>query len=167
MSKKSNKAKKSNDKDDPNFKTVCRNRKARRDYEILDELNCGIALRGSEVKSIRNGKISIDEAYVKVRNGELWLIGCDIAEYPQATVMNHEPRNPRKLLVRKSEFRKFAEVADNKGLTMIPMSVYFSRGFVKVRIAVARGKKMHDKRDDLRKQEDSREMRMAKLNRNS
>jgi len=158
-------AKKKDDKKDPNSKTVCRNRKARHQYDILEEMECGIALRGSEVKSIRNGKISIEEAYARLRGGELWLIGCDIAEYPQATVMNHEPRRPRKLLLRKREIKKFAESAAHQGLTLVPLSVYFTRGIVKVKIAIARGRKLHDKREKLKKQTDKREIRAAMLRR--
>jgi len=150
---------------DPNFRLVCRNRKARLQYDILDELECGIALRGSEVKSIRNGKISIDEAYARLQQGELWLVGCDIAEYPQASVMNHEPKRQRKLLLRKKELHKFAESATQQGFTMIPLSVYFHRGIVKVKIAVARGRKLHDKREKIKKQADKREMRQALLHR--
>lgn len=104
-------AKKNNDKDDPNSKSICRNRKAFHDYEILDQLECGIELRGSEVKSIRNGKMSIDEAFARIRDNELWLMGSDIPIYPQATYMNHEPKRPRKLLLRKRELHKFAEEA--------------------------------------------------------
>jgi len=149
---------------DPNSRTVCRNRKARHEYEILDQLECGIVLKGSEVKSIRNGKISIDEAYARVKGGELWLIGCDIAEYPQATVMNHEPRRDRKLLLHKQEFRKFAESANQKGLTMVPLEVFFSRGIVKVKVAIAKGRKLYDKREKLRRQSDRKEIRGAMLN---
>lgn len=146
-------------------KFVCQNRKARHNYEILDELECGVALTGSEVKSIRNGKITIDEAYARVRDGELWLLNCDIAEYPQATVMNHVSRRARKLLLHKRELRKFAEAADHEGLTMIPLSVHFSRGVVKVTIAVARGRKLHDKREKLKKQSAAKEMRNATMKR--
>ncbi|NOX55654.1 MAG: SsrA-binding protein SmpB [Planctomycetes bacterium] len=138
---------------------VCRNRKARYQYDILDELECGIVLQGSEVKSIRNGKMSIDEAYVRVRGGEIWLVGAHIAEYPQAALANHDPLRPRKLLAHKRQIQKFAQAAEQKGLTLIPLSVYFSRGFVKVRIAIARGRKLHDKREKLRKEADRREMR--------
>jgi len=157
--------KKKPNNDDPNSRTVCRNRKARHLYEILDEMECGIVLKGSEVKSIRNNKISIDEAYARVRDGEVWLMGCDIAEYPQATVMNHEPRRPRKLLLHKREVSKFAETADHQGLTLIPLAVYFSRGIVKVKLAVAKGRKLHDKRDKIKKQSDKQEMRRAMLHR--
>ena len=148
---------------DPNSRIVCRNRKASHDYEIIDELECGVVLRGSEVKSIRNGKVSINESYARVEDGELWLIGCDIAEYPQATVMNHEPRRRRKLLLHRRELRKFAETAQQDGLTLVPLSVGFRRGIVKVRIAVARGRKHHDKRQQMRKKNDVREMRQAMM----
>jgi len=153
--------KKSSKNADPNARTVCRNRKARHRYDILDEMECGIVLVGSEVKSIRNGKISIDEAYARLRDGELWLIGCDIAEYPQATVMNHEPRRPRKLLLHKRELTKFAESATHEGLTLVPLSVYFARGIVKVKIAVAKGRKLHDKREKLKSKSDKKEMQRA------
>lgn len=146
---------------DTKSQIVCRNRKARHNYDILDELECGVALRGSEVKSIRDGKMSINEAYARVDDGEVWLIGADIAEYPQATVMNHDPRRPRKLLLHRREIQKFAESATQQGLTLVPLSVYFVRGNVKVKIAVARGRKLHDKREKLRKKADTQEMRRA------
>ncbi|MDA0834189.1 MAG: SsrA-binding protein SmpB [Planctomycetota bacterium] len=157
-------AKKKNN-DDPNSKTICKNRKAFHDYEILDQLECGIALRGSEVKSLRNGKMSIDEAFARIRDNELWLVGSDIPIYPQATYLNHEPKRPRKLLLRKRELHKFAEEAGHKGLTMIPLSVYFSKGLVKVNVAIAKGKKLLDKRESLKKKDDTREMRNAMLKR--
>ncbi len=148
--------------DDSKQRIVVRNRKASHDYELLDELDCGVVLMGSEVKSIRNNKITIDEAYARLQNGELWLINADIAEYPQASFMNHERKRERKLLVRKPELRKFAEQAEDRGLTMVPLSVFFDRGLVKVRIAVAKGRKTHDKRDKLKAKVDDREMRAAK-----
>jgi SsrA-binding protein len=113
------------------------------------------------VKSVRDSKMTIDEAYVRVRDDELWLIGANIAEYPQATVMNHEPKRRRKLLIHKRELNKFAEQADSKGLTLVPLAVYFSKGRVKVKIALARGRKLHDKREKLKQQADKREMRDA------
>ena len=151
--------------DDSKQRVVVRNRKASHDYELLDELDCGIALLGSEVKSIRNNKIVIDEAFARIQNGELWLFNVDIAEYPQASFMNHERKRQRKLLVRKPELRKFAEQAEDRGLTMVPLSVFFDRGLVKVRLAVARGRKKHDKRDKLKTKIDDREMRAAKQTR--
>ena len=149
--------------EDPNNRTVARNRKARHEYEILDELECGIVLRGSEVKSIRGGKISIDEGYARVEDGELYLIGCDIAEYPQATLMNHEPRRQRKLLLHKRELRKFAESASQQGLTLVPTAVYLKDGKVKISLALARGRKLHDKREKLKEKTDKREIRGAMM----
>ena len=157
--------KKKKTQDDPNSRVICRNRKARHEYELLDELECGIVLKGSEVKSVRNNKVSIEEAYARLRDGELWLLGSDIAEYPQANVMNHEPKRPRKLLLHKRELKKFAESADQQGFTLIPTAVYLKQGKVKVSVAVARGKKLHDKRDKLKQQTDRREMRSAMMKR--
>ena len=132
-------------------RSICENRKARHKFDVLETLECGIALVGSEVKSLRAGKVSIDEAYARVREGEVWLIGCDIAEYPQATVWNHDPKRPRKLLLHAREVRKFANQAHEKGLTLVPLKLYFSeRGIVKMLVGLCRGKKLHDKREDLK-----------------
>lgn len=147
--------------EDPNSRVVCRNRRARHNYEILDELQCGIELRGSEVKSIRNNKVSLEEAYARVTDGQVWLHGCDIAVYPQANVMNHEPRRVRKLLLKRCEIRKFAEGGTQQGLTLIPMKMYFNRGLVKVSLAIARGRKQHDKRQKLKQADDRRAMQAA------
>lgn len=146
---------------DPNSATICQNRKARHDFEILDTLECGIMLHGSEVKSIRNGKVTLEESYAHMKDGELWLVACHIAEYPQANVMNHVTTRSRKLLLHKRELRKFAEAATQKGLTLVPLSMYFSRGIVKVKIAVARGRKEYDKRDKLKKEDARREIKAA------
>jgi SsrA-binding protein len=140
-------------------RVISENRKARHRYDVLDSLECGIALVGSEVKSLRQGKVSLDEAYAKVRNGEVWLLGCDIAEYRQATVWNHEPKRPRKLLLHRGEIRRFARAAEEKGLTLIPLRMYFNaRGKVKVLLGLCRGKKLHDKREALKKAESLREI---------
>jgi SsrA-binding protein len=155
--------KKKANQDDPNSRTVCRNRKARHEYEIMDQMECGIVLLGSEVKSIRDGKISIEEAFARMRDGEVWLIGCDIAPYPQATVINHEPRRPRKLLLHKMEVKKFAENASQQGLTLIPLAVYLKSGKVKVSLAVARGRKLHDKREKLKKDSARQDIRNSML----
>ena len=149
----------------PEVKTVCRNRRARHDYEIIDALDCGIVLTGSEVKSIRNHRIVIDEAYARVEGGEVWLYNADIAEYPQANVMNHEPRRKRKLLLKRREIRRFAEEADQSRSTLIPLEVFFRRGIVKVRLAAARGKREYDKRQQLRKAEAGRHIRNELRNR--
>ena len=141
---------------------VSENRKARFRFEILDTLECGIQLTGSEVKSLRDGKLSLDEAYARVKEGEVWLVGADIAEYPQATLWNHVPKRPRKLLVHKVEFRKFAQRAKEKGLTLVPLKFYFNeRGIAKVSLGLCRGKKLHDKRETLKKQDARRDMDRA------
>lgn len=135
------------------------NKKARHDFEILETLETGIALTGSEVKSLRSGKASLDEAFAVVREGELFLRDCHISPYPQAGYAQHEPTRERKLLARRSEIRKLHAKVTQKGLTLVPIEIYFNdRGLVKVQIALARGKKLHDKRQDLKKSEHTREM---------
>ncbi len=146
-------------KDDPTSATICTNRKAKRDYEILQQLECGIELRGSEVKSIRGGNVSITEAFGRIEDGQLWLVNVDIGEYSQANVMNHDPLRRRRLLLHRREIRKFAEASSDKGLTLIPLSMYFTRGLVKVKMAVGRGRRTYDKREKLKKEADRREMR--------
>ncbi len=144
---------------DPQSRTVCRNRRARHEYEISDEVDCGIVLTGSEVKSIRNNQISIEEAYAKIENGELWLLNADIAIYPQANVMNHEPRRKRKLLLKRRELEKLRQALVQQGYTIVPLEVFFRRGLVKVRIALGRGRKQHDKRQAIKKREAGRAIR--------
>ncbi|HEX5106486.1 MAG TPA: SsrA-binding protein SmpB [Pirellulaceae bacterium] len=143
-------------------RVVSENRKARHRFEVLDSLECGIQLTGSEVKSLRDGKLSLDEAYARVKDGAVWLVGADIAEYPQATLWNHLPKRPRKLLMHKEELRKFAAKAHEKGLTLVPLKLYFNpRGIAKVLIGLCRGKKLHDKRETLKKADSQREMDRA------
>jgi SsrA-binding protein len=144
------------------IKVVSENRKARHEYEILDTLECGIMLAGSEVKSLRDGKLSLDESYARVKDHDLWLLGADIPEYPQAAIFNHKPKRPRKLLVHKVEFRKFAQRAKEKGLTLVPLKFYFNeRGLAKVSLGLCKGKKLHDKRDTLKKNDAKRDMARA------
>lgn len=146
----------------PTERVVSENRKARHRFEILDTLECGIALLGSEVKSLRAGKSSLEEAYARVRDGEVWLLGCDIPEYKQATVWNHDPKRPRKLLLHRREVRNFAALAREKGLTLVPLRLYFSpRGKAKVLLGLGRGRKLHDKREVLKKAESQRDMARA------
>lgn len=150
-------------KDDGQNRTiVCTNRRARHEYDVLDEIDCGIVLSGSEVKSIRNNKITIEEAYARVDNHEVWLVDCDIAEYAQASIYNHARQRKRKLLLNRREIRKVIETADNEGLTLIPLTVFFERGFVKIRLGVCKGRKLHDKRQKMKEQDAKREMREAK-----
>ena len=143
----------------PQPKLITENRKARHKFEVLDTLECGLALAGSEVKSLRAGHISLEEAYGRVREGEIWLIGCDIPEYPQATVWNHEPKRPRKMLIHRREMRKFANQAHEKGLTLVPLKLYFNeRGVAKVLLGLCRGKQLHDKREAMKKADAQRDL---------
>lgn len=141
---------------------IAQNRKARFRFQVLESLECGVALVGSEVKSLRNGKLSLDEAYGRVRNGEVWLIGCDIPEYTNATIWNHEPKRPRKLLLRQREVQRFANKAHEKGLTLVPLKMYFNdRGLAKVELGLCRGKQLHDKRESLKKADVNRDLQRA------
>lgn len=163
MAKKQNKKKDKAD-NSSNGKTVSENRKARHRFEISEQLECGIMLKGSEVKSLRDGKLSLDEAYVRIEDDELWLIGADIPEYKQATIWNHAPKRQRKLLVHAKQLKKLALRANEKGLTLVPLRVYFNaRGIVKVMVGVGRGKQLHDKRETMKtrdvKRQIDREMR--------
>ncbi|MBW3595703.1 MAG: SsrA-binding protein SmpB [Planctomycetes bacterium] len=146
----------------PSIDVVAENRKARHKFEVLDTLECGVALTGSEVKSIRDRHVSLDEAFGRVRDGEVWLLNCDIPEYKQATIFNHAPKRPRKLLMRRSEVRKFANKAHESGLTLVPLRMYFNdRGIVKVALGLCRGKKLHDKRETLKKADMKRDIDRA------
>ncbi len=142
-------------------KVVAENRRARHEYEIIDTLECGIALVGSEVKSLRAGKMSLDEAYGRVDGDEVWLIGCDIPEYEKANQLNHQPKRPRKLLLHRREIRKFASLAYEKGLTLVPLKMYFKNGRVKLLMGIGRGRKTHDKREHLKAKTAKRDIETA------
>jgi SsrA-binding protein len=141
------------------IKVVTTNRKARFEFEILDRLEVGIVLQGTEVKSVREGNISLQESYAAARGEELWLEGCTIQPYSQGNINNHEPTRPRKLLLHKKELRKLIQRTAEKGLTLVPMSIYFKGPRLKVEIGVARGKKLHDKRDTIKKRDVERNLR--------
>jgi SsrA-binding protein len=119
-------------------------------------------LTGSEVKSIRNNKITIEEAYARVDDHEVWLVDCDIAEYAQASIYNHARQRKRKLLLNRREIRKYVEAAESDGQTLIPLAVFFQRGLVKIRLGLCKGRKLHDKRQKLKEQDARKEMREAK-----
>lgn len=138
---------------------IAQNRKARHDYVVLDTLECGLVLRGSEVKSLRRGQCSLQEAHGRVRDSEVWLVGCDIPEYTEANQFNHDPRRPRKLLLHRREINKFAAQAYEKGLTLVPLKMYFKRGVAKVLLGICRGRQKHDKREKMKKAQDRREIR--------
>jgi SsrA-binding protein len=156
-------AKKAKDKKkEPQVTMVSENRKARHRYEVLDSIECGLMLMGSEVKSMREGSLSLDEAHIRIKNKELWLIGADIAHYKNAGMWNHDPRRPRKLLLHSREFKKFAGRALERGLTLIPLRVYFnSRGIAKCVMGLVKGKKLHDKRETLKKRDTDRGLQRA------
>ena len=157
------KKKKKGATDNPNEKTISENRKARHDYHVLDSLECGIVLVGSEVKSLRAGFVAIGEAYGRVRNGEVWLINCDIQEYDKASHFNHKPKRDRKLLLHRREIKRFAMRAMEKGLTLVPLKMYFKEGKAKVLMGLCKGKQEHDKRDAKKKAESDRGLRMAMI----
>ena len=148
-------------KDEPRETVVARNRRARHQYEIMDTIETGIVLVGSEVKSLRAGHASIEEAYARIDDGEVWLIDCDIPELPQASRFNHKPKRPRKLLLHRREVAKFAGEAKQRGCTLIPLKLYFRRGFARIELAIARGRKLHDKREALKRADAQKEMKRA------
>jgi SsrA-binding protein len=134
-------------KSDPNYKIIAENRRARHDYAIEDDLECGIVLMGSEVKSLRTGKANIAESYAHVDEGELWMVNSYISSYEQARTWGHEERRKRKLLVNKRELARLWSDTQRKGMTVVPLVMYFNhKGQVKLKVGIAKGKKNHDKR---------------------
>ena len=158
VAKKDKKAAKDADK---NERVIADNRKARHNYQVLDTLECGIVLVGSEVKSLRTGTLSLDEAYGKVDKGEVWLVGANIAEYSFSHALNHVPKRPRKLLLHRREVKKFADQAYEKGLTLVPLKMYFKAGRAKVLLGICKGKQKHDKRESLKSRDAKRDIDRA------
>jgi SsrA-binding protein len=154
-------AKKPKPADNPNEKVIAQNRKARFEYEVLDTLECGIVLVGSEVKSLRSGQMSMEDAYGRVEKGEVWLMQCDIPEYVFSNDLNHNPKRRRKLLMHRREINKFAMRAYEKNLTLVPLKMYFSEGRAKVLLGICRGKKQFDKREVTKTRETKRDMERA------
>ncbi|ROT32357.1 SsrA-binding protein SmpB [Micromonospora sp. HM5-17] len=142
-------------------KVVASNRRARHDYAILDTYEAGMALTGTEVKSLRAGRASLVDAFAQERDGEIYLHGMHIPEYAQGTWTNHEPRRTRKLLLKRHEINRLIGKLRESGLTLVPLSVYFSDGWAKVEIGLAKGKKTYDKRQDLARRDAEREMMRA------
>jgi len=140
---------------------IARNKRARHDYEILETLEAGLVLRGTEVKSLRNGKANLGDAYGIVKDGEIWLLNLHISPYEQGTAWNHEPTRSRKMLLHASEIRRLIGAVERKGLTIIPLEMRFRGGRAKVVIALGRGKKLHDKRADLKEQDAKRDVARA------
>jgi len=148
------------------IKVVAENRKARHDYFIDEIYEAGIALVGTEVKSIRTGKVSLRDSYAEVVNGEAYLQNMHISPYDKGSRFNHDPKRPRKLLLHKREIKKLLGQTTQKGYTLIPLRLYFKRGKVKVELALARGKKLYDKRQDIAKRDAQREISRALSGRN-
>jgi SsrA-binding protein len=148
--------------DKPPTTTVARNKRARHDYHILETWEAGVVLSGTEVKSLRQGKANLTDAYATVRDGEVFLLNLHIAPYEQGNQFNHEPTRTRKLLLHKKEIRRMIGGVERQGLTLVPLELFFNpRGKAKVTLALAKGKKQHDKRADERQREDEREMARA------
>lgn len=148
-----------------NIKVVSDNRQARFLYEILETYEAGIELKGTEVKSIRDGRCNLRDGYVLIRNGEAWLLNVHVSPYQgSGAYFNHDPLRTRKLLLHKQEIRKLIGKVEQKGLTLVPLKMYLKKGLVKLTVGLGRGKKLHDKRDDLKKRQDKREMERAMKN---
>jgi len=145
----------------PVFKDVAVNRRALHDYEILNRIEAGISLTGSEIKSARAGKVSLQEAYARPENGEVWLRGAHIAEYAPASYQGHDPRRSRRLLLHRRQITEIETEVNQKGLTLIPLRMYLKNGMAKVEIAIARGRRQFDKREAIAKKEAQREVERA------
>jgi SsrA-binding protein len=141
------------------------NRKARHEFHVLDTWEAGIVLQGTEVKSLRDGKANLQDSFARLDRGELWLYNLHISPYEMGNRFNHDPLRPRKLLMHRRELRRLVGEVEQKGLTLIPLDIHFSHGIAKVRLALVRGKKLHDKRDALRERADRRDVERAFKNR--
>ncbi len=144
-----------------NSKTISVNRKAYHDYDILESLEAGIVLTGTEIKSIRAGRVNIRDAYARPEGGELWLVNAHIAAYEAGSRYNHEPNRPRKLLLHRRQINQLVGMATRKGLTLVPLKLYIKRGVAKLELGVARGKRLHDKREAMARRETDREIERA------
>jgi SsrA-binding protein len=141
--------------------TIAQNRRARHDYDILERFEAGIVLSGTEIKSVREHNVQLVGAYARVRDGEMWIQDMHIAPYSHAGYAHHEPRRDRKLLLHRREIRRVRELLEEKGLTLIPLSLYLKRGKVKVELGVARGRKQYDRREVIKERDQAREMARA------
>jgi SsrA-binding protein len=147
------------------YKIVADNRQARFQYEILETFEAGIELKGTEVKSIRQGKVNLRDGFALVRDGEVWLLNVHISPHSTANqAFNHDPRRTRKLLLRADEIRKLIGKVEQQGLTLVPLNLHLKRGWVKVTLGLARGKKLHDKRESLKRKQEKRETARALKN---
>lgn len=139
------------------FRLIANNKKAYHDYFIEEKYECGVALHGTEVKSLRQGKCSIKESFVRIDGGEVWIYGMHISPYEKGNIFNKDPLRPKKLLLHRTEINKLGGKIQEKGLTLVPLQVYFKDGLVKVEIGLAKGKKLYDKRVDIAKRDQKRE----------
>ena len=146
---------------EPRDRAIATNRRARHEYAILETYEAGVVLRGTEVKSLRAGLVNFKDSYATVRNGEVWLLGCHINPYSHGTDANHDPERDRKLLLHSKEISKLSGKVAERGLTLIPLKLYFKSGRAKLELGLGRGKKLHDKRSTLREREVKREMDRA------
>jgi SsrA-binding protein len=142
-------------------KLIVENRRARHDYELLDRYEAGLVLTGTEVKSLREGRVTLGQAYAELRDGEAWLVNASIATYDAGNIANHEPERPRKLLLHKRELESLIGKVRERGLTLVPTRLYFKDGRAKVEVALARGKERHDKRRDIARREADRQIERA------
>ena len=147
--------------EDEAVKTIARNRKAWHTYTILDKWEAGLELRGTEVKSLRNGQVQMADSYARVEGGEIFLVGLNISPYEKTAYDNHEPTRKRKLLLHRREIRKLATKVNERGLTLIPLSLYFRRGYAKVELGLACGKKQYDRREEVKRRDHQRQMAQA------
>ena len=143
------------------IKTIAQNRKAFHDYFVEEKVECGIALFGTEVKSIRQGKVNLKESWAQVRKGEIWVEGMHISPYEQGNIYNRDPLRPRKLLLHKAEIKKLDNQVMRQGFTLIPLEMYLKNGRVKVQLGLCKGKHLHDKRDSIARKDSDREIRRA------
>ena len=152
------KKKKKQPEDRPGYKVVCKNRRARRDYFISETMEAGMALLGSEGKSLREGRVSLGDCYAEVRDGELYMVGCHISEYPWANQFYHEPMRDRKLLMHAREIRRLGIKLNERGFSLVPLQIYFKHGRAKVELGLAKGKRQYDKRDAVRERDLTRDL---------
>lgn len=140
------------------IKIIAQNRKARFNYSIEDSIECGIVLEGTEVKSVRAGNISFPDAYAEIQSGEIWLKNVNITEYVYSSIFNHIPNRPKKLLLHKDEIKRLIRKVEEKGFTLIPLDFYLKNGLIKVQLGICRGKKLFDKRSDIREKDMKRDI---------
>lgn len=144
-----------------NGRQIAQNRKARHDYTILETVEAGVSLKGTEIKAIRNGRINLKDGFVRFRNGEAYLFNVHISPYDQGNLFNHDPLRSRKLLMHKKQISKLHEQSQNKGMTVIPLKVYIKNGYAKVLVGLAKGKREYDKRETLKRKDQERQIQRA------